>query len=355
MRRFLGLVCLFVLFSTVTASVALQAANGADFGVEAKRPVFGGACKLCPWGAAATVVRKAMAPYGYDVQICYNCSTGEAPRLIAGRKNPPPVEKTWANSPELRAYIPRPPDAPLDFGAVGVAFLRDAYRGAGIYAKDGPYKDLRLLAMIQSPVYFVVAVRKDLNITDLAQIKKKHWPVRIRIGFGDSATKVLNYYGLTREAVEAAGGTIEPAFEHPSTADFDILIGEADFTTAPEFAFWNETSQKVDLTYLTLPDALLDKLAKEGELERVDLPIGFLRGVTAPVPTVAVSGIAIYGRADLPDGFAYDVAKALDQQQQLLQWSQLKLSYNIHNVWKAYDVPLHPGAARYYREVGYMK
>jgi TRAP-type uncharacterized transport system substrate-binding protein len=24
-------------------------------------------------------------------------------------------------------------------------------------------------------------------------------------------------------------------------------------------------------------------------------------------------------------------------------------------VWKAYDVPLHPGAARYYRERGYMK
>lgn len=29
-------------------------------------------------------------------------------------------------------------------------------------------------------------------------------------------------------------------------------------------------------------------------------------------------------------------------------------SYNVHTVWKAYEVPLHPGAARYYGEKGYM-
>ena len=90
-------------------------------------------------------------------------------------------------------------------------------------------------------------------------------------------------------------------------------------------------------------------------MERVDLPIGFLRGVTEPIPTVAISGIAIYGRDDMPDKFAYDVAKALDEHQGLLQWSQLKLSYDHHDVWKAFDVPLHPGAERYYREVGYLK
>jgi len=29
--------------------------------------------------------------------------------------------------------------------------------------------------------------------------------------------------------------------------------------------------------------------------------------------------------------------------------------YNVHSVWKGYEVPLHPGAARYYKEQGYMK
>ena len=48
-------------------------------------------------------------------------------------------------------------------------------------------------------------------------------------------------------------------------------------------------------------------------------------------------------------------AKALDEQQHLLQWRHLDLSYNVHTVWSAHEVPLHPGAARYYRERGYME
>jgi TRAP-type uncharacterized transport system substrate-binding protein len=56
----------------------------------------------------------------------------------------------------------------------------------------------------------------------------------------------------------------------------------------------------------------------------------------------------------MPDPLAYAIAKALDEQQELLQWSHLNYSYNIHNVWKAFEVPLHPGAARYYKERRYM-
>jgi hypothetical protein len=45
----------------------------------------------------------------------------------------------------------------------------------------------------------------------------------------------------------------------------------------------------------------------------------------------------------------------MDEQQQLLQWRHLYFSYNVHTVWNGYEVPLHPGAARYYTEKGYMK
>jgi TRAP-type uncharacterized transport system substrate-binding protein len=49
------------------------------------------------------------------------------------------------------------------------------------------------------------------------------------------------------------------------------------------------------------------------------------------------------------------VAKAMDEHQDLLQWSLLNFSYNTRTVSKAYGVPLHPGAVRYYRERAYMK
>src|SRR5262249_29902158 len=108
------------------------------------------------------------------------------------------------------------------------------------------------------------------------------------------------------------------------------------------------------LDYLRLPDPLLDKLAKEGDMQRQDIPDGLLRGIHERIPTVARTGHAVYTRADVPDAFAYAVAKALDEQQQLFQWSHINLSYNVHVVTKAGPAPLPPGAARYYRERGWL-
>ena len=62
-----------------------------------------------------------------------------------------------------------------------------------------------------------------------------------------------------------------------------------------------------------------------------------------------------YGRADMPDDLAYTLAKALDEHQDLFQWSNVTYSYNPFSVWKAFGVPLHPAAEKYYRERRYLK
>jgi uncharacterized protein len=109
------------------------------------------------------------------------------------------------------------------------------------------------------------------------------------------------------------------------------------------------------LNYLQLPDDLLAALARTDWHQPALIPVGLLPGIERPIHTVARTGTVVYTRADVPDRFAYDVARALDEQQQLLQWSQLNFSYNPSTVCKAYEVPLHPGAARYYRERGYLR
>ncbi len=39
-------------------------------GLAAKKPVVAAACKLCPWGAIADVLKGSLKPQGYDLQIC---------------------------------------------------------------------------------------------------------------------------------------------------------------------------------------------------------------------------------------------------------------------------------------------
>jgi len=326
----------------------------AQTGIKEKKPVFGGACRLCPWGAMAEVVQTAMKPYGYDVQICYNCNAADAPRIVSEARVPPPY-KPDPVIPEILAPRNAPGLGPVDFGAVAIQILRNAYRGTGPYAKEKPRTNLRFIANIQDPSYVLVAAKTETGISDLAEIKQKRWPVRIlTAGIGGDSASILAHFGLSKETIEAAGGHVGNTPE--DREKFDVVIGGGGvMTTAPEWRIWTEISQKFDLHFIQLPDGLLAKLAEEGEQERGTIPAGLYRGIDRPIPTVVRTGTVIYGRADMPDSFAYAVAKAIDEQQQLLQWRHLSFSYNIHTVWKAYEVPLHPGAARYYKEKGYMK
>jgi TRAP transporter TAXI family solute receptor len=245
------------------------------------------------------------------------------------------------------------PNGPVDFGATSVQNLYRAYEGKGAYATEGPRRNLRLLATIQAPNYLIVAVKSELGVTDLSQLKAKRWPLRVLVG--NEGQEALNYYGLTRQAIEAGGGHVGSSTNVAERANFDAVVAGGSLGNAPEFNVWYEVSQKYNLTYLQLPDALLDTLAKENDMQRGSIPNGLLRGIDHPIPTVVRTGHVVFGRDDMPDDFAYLVARALDEHQDLLQWSHLNFSYNSHTVWKALDVPLHPGAAKYYRERGYMK
>jgi hypothetical protein len=331
---------------------AAAAAQPAQTGFALKKPVLAAACKVCPWGAAGDVLKEMLLPYGWDVQICYHCWQANNPRLVAGAAVPPPI-------PRLPGYIPAwsvppPPNGPVDFGVTGVQNVWGAYHGSGAFSADGPRSNLRVIANIQAPSYLIVAVKSGLGITDLRQLKEKRWPVRILTGTGQ-IDPILAYYGLTREAIEAAGGHIGSGMSPAERSNFDVAIGGGSLGNAPEYNVWYEISQKYDLIYLQLPDDLVAKLASDLTQQRGTIPNGLLRGVDRPIPTVVRTGIAVYSRTDAPEDFSYTVAKAIDEHQELLQWSHLNLSYNHRTVWKALDIPLHAGAARYYRERRYMK
>ena len=99
----------------------------------------------------------------------------------------------------------------------------------------------------------------------------------------------------------------------PYKPDPAVIGGGGVMTTAPEWRIWTENSQKFNLNFIALPEDLLGKLARDGEQERGMIPAGLYRGIERPIPAVVRTGTVIYGRADMPEDFAYLVAKAMDQ------------------------------------------
>lgn len=341
----------FLAAIAASPSLAQAQTTPADYGIANKRPVLGAACRHCPWGALGDILKKAMEP-AYDVAICYGCSGEEAPRYVAKRLMSAEVsDRLYAQGVSTR------PDAPVDFGVTSAENVRRAYEGAGNYKKDGPFNNLRLIARVESPAYFMIAVDKSSGITDLAQIREKKLPVRIMTGPGGALIEtVFEHYGITKKEVAEWGGKFLAGNALVKNPNFDVMIGSGVLSNYPEGNMWYEMSQKKDLVFLQIPEDLRQKLAKEHNAELVTLPFRYLRGLDdAPHPTVGSSGLFVYGRADLPDEFVRDVAKALDEKRALIKWATLPFSYDPNTVWEGNGVPLHPAAAGYYRDRGFMQ
>jgi hypothetical protein len=104
----------------------------------------------------------------------------------------------------------RPPQGSVDFGATSVELLQYAYLGIHDFARDpeAPRKQLRLVATIQTPSYFMVAVNVKSGIDDLRQIADRKMPVKPVARGGATEpinAAVLEYYGLFQEKLKAFG------------------------------------------------------------------------------------------------------------------------------------------------------
>jgi hypothetical protein len=347
---------LWLLMIAGTGLASAQSDTGsqapAQTGYAVKKPIIGGACPTCPWGAMSEVVREVMQPYGWDIQICYYCAGGpREARMVAGAM--------MATPPELSRPDDMPtPVGPIDFGATGAAVLKAAYLGENDFANDpeGPRNHLRAVAFIQSPAYYIVAVKASLGITDLAEIAQKKIPVKMfagLVGQRQLTPTVLEHYGLSREKIESFGGTFVTHYSRDE--EYDVMMGFGSLSNAPEFTHWYHATQKYDLKYLEIAPELRKQLGERFYAEEQTMPLGYFRGVDKRVKTVVQNGIVIYGRTDMPDDFAYTLAKALDVHKDVLVWRHMHWSYNPANVWNPPGLPLHPGAEKYYREVGYIK
>jgi len=332
-------------------------------GFDVMKPVLASACEDgCPWGELGDFLTAAMQPLGYDVIQCRNCNQDKGPPIVSGASYPPAlgVADTFVGT-TTRV------DAPVDFGITEAALLAWAYDGLYDYGKSssfftgsaGPFSNLRLIARLEDPTYLLVAVKASSSITDLSQIAQQKMAVTILGGGTPVCQPLLDYYGLTQTAVTSWGGSFANAIVAGQLdgVAFDVIVNELGSpANNPESEVWTKLSQAYALRFLDIPQTVLDQLANDKTLglARVTAKWGLLHGIDRAISTVGRSGEVVFGRADMPEQAAYDAAKAVDESRANLKWYIRPYSYDSRTVWQNFDVPLHPGAARYYAEVGYM-
>jgi uncharacterized protein len=349
MKRTFFIISILIVLSAVNL-VAQKTIDVGKTGWDVKKPVMAAACESgCPWGELGDFIEEAMKPYGYSVILCRNCNRWYGPRLVSEHDYPPPLDEI-----NLKDSVNVRIDARVDFGVTSSAMLNAAYNGT--LAGKGPYRNLRLIAKIEDPFYYLVAVKKESGMKDFARIKQQHLPVRI-IGADGNMLTILKYYSITADSIKAWGGKMGVTTEEALKGDFDIIAGFlASPSMNPESSLWTTLSQKFDLYFLELPEYLLKLIAQKNvDAEFVEVHHSLLRGINHRIKTLGRSGETVFARDDTPEQAAYDLAKAIDENHGALKWFIRIYTYDPKSVWQNFGVPLHPGAEKYYREVGYMK
>ena len=214
------------------------------------------------------------------------------------------------------------------------------------------------------------AVRKSTGITSLAQIKQQQVPLRVSTGylpksdltgsatmFAVSAT--LKAAGFTLADIKKWGGKIH-SVPRPSDPSRRAAIedGSIDAVFDEGIKSWGQTAIDNGFRYLPIDGAVLKQLKSLGYRSSTMSRCGF-RGMPGEVPTVDFSGWPMIVHAELPNEVAYALCEAIELRKEAIptdNFKKLDIAQLCRNDDEApYDVPLHPGAKRFYRDRGYLK
>jgi hypothetical protein len=241
----------------------------------------------------------------------------------------------------------------LDFGVAQSDWQFHASRGSKAFEKDGAFKELRAVFSLH-PEPFTVLARKDANIKSFADFKGK----RFNIGNPGSGTRAsmeellgamgwkTGDFGLASELKADEHG---PALCDNKIDGFFYGVGHPSANIQDP-----TTSCGAQLVSLTGP--AVDKLVKEAPYYAyAEIPGGLYNNNPNPTRTYGVLATMVTS-AKVPDAVVYEIVKAVFE-----NFDEFK---KLHPAFANLDpkkmvkdgnsAPLHPGAARYYKEKGWM-
>jgi TRAP transporter TAXI family solute receptor len=231
-------------------------------------------------------------------------------------------------------------------GLITMSTGLEGWNGTGDWTGGKSFQNMRaLFPMYDNPFQTVVLQRS--GITTLAQLDKKHIGVGPRAGNGGTyAPGILKIVGISAELSYGSYNDIAT----------DLLAGRVDalltLLGAPVPAI-QDVDAKEPVKFLSLSPEQMDAIRKAiPEFVPAKIAAGTYRLMDKDYVTVGVPNFVI-GRADLQDDLVYRLVKAVfDNQPRLVKVTAAASDTLPQNVVKNTFLPFHPGAIRYYREIG---
>ena len=229
--------------------------------------------------------------------------------------------------------------------------LTDAWKGIEDADFRSPLRNLRGIAALY-PNYIQIVARADSRIKSLADLKGK----KISLGTPKSGTELnarailhaagIEYKNFAKVEYLPFGESIELM----KNREIDVTLQSAVLGASS----LRDLAASLPIVIVPIPEAVIRKI-NDPAYTRAIIPAHTYDGQSADVSTAAVQNFLVTHEG-VSNDIVYGTTKAL--------WTHLPELVAAHPAAKAMDighalmgmpVPLHPGAEKYYREVGALK
>lgn len=224
-----------------------------------------------------------------------------------------------------------------------------AYKGEGQFEGRRQVKNTRALASIYPNVIQIVTLA-DAGINSLQDLKGK----RVSVGAPGSGTEVnsravLESNGITQDDFRAQRLNFNETAD--ALRDGDIEAGL--WSVGPPTSSIMSLAATRDITLLSLSEEeRANAIKREPAFASFTLPGGTYDGVDNDTTTLGIPNVLVVN-ADLDEDLAYNLTKLLfEKKDDLVAVHSAAENLTVDFTLDATPVPLHPGAIRYFEEIG---
>lgn len=234
-------------------------------------------------------------------------------------------------------------DDTLDFG---VALADDAYRAYFERGGDAsPSSEVRGISLLQ-PLPMYLLVRAGSNIKSVSDLKGRV------VAVGPRNTSSWTLGTLVLKAFNGESVTIKPTNTREAAAQ-GLKDGSLDAIVLPGYVYPDEKTEEVirnGAYLLPIDGPQIEQLRRESPFVRVVMiPRDIYPGQDKIIPTVGID-MMIVCRGSLDEKLAYRITEQLFNVFPRVARTEATLRFLNLDEAPATPIPLHPGAARYFRE-----
>ena len=269
---------------------------------------------------------------------------GDALAQILTEKLAIPVNPLPTQGPVHNVKLVDSGGAQLGFITMGIGL--QGWNGTGDWTNGKQLRNMRALFPMYDTPFQAVVLRRS-GIATLAQLDQKRFGIGPKAGTGGTyMPAILKVLGISGEMNYGSFDDMVTKLFAGQLDAFVTLVG------APMPAMQKAEANE-PITFIGLSPEQIDAIRKAmPEFSPSTIAAGTYRSLDKDYITFGVYNFAI-GRADLPDDLVYQLVKAVFENQPRLVKAYSGASDTLpRNVVKNTFLPFHPGAVRYYREIG---